>query len=181
MFLSALPCLALPCLALPCLDVVIKDYYLSLCPRLRVLVPPCCVHHDRRPDLNSKRRPFTSFCFVRFLKSFYFCSCLSVSQQISHHLSFRPSPRKVGDILRSWEISAASRSPSPQFAGDDAAVRGLPSPPFVGDHTAVRGSPRPAVRGRSLRRPPLTQAPWIQSTSSGQECRVCLVVPTGTF
>ncbi len=30
-----------------CLDVVIKDYYLSLRPRLRVLVPPCCVHRDR--------------------------------------------------------------------------------------------------------------------------------------
>ncbi len=29
----------------PCL-VLIKDYYLSLCPRLRVLVPPCCVHRD---------------------------------------------------------------------------------------------------------------------------------------
>ncbi len=31
------------------------------------------------------------------------------------------------------------------------------------------------------RRPPLTLAPWIQSTRHGQECRVCLVVPTGTF
>ncbi len=29
----------------PCL-VLIKDYYLSLRPRLRVLVPPCCVHRD---------------------------------------------------------------------------------------------------------------------------------------
>ncbi len=35
-----------PCLVLPCLDVFIKDYYLSLRPRLRVLVPPCCVHRD---------------------------------------------------------------------------------------------------------------------------------------
>ncbi len=33
-------------LALSCLDVVIKDYYLSLRPRLRVLVPPCCVYRD---------------------------------------------------------------------------------------------------------------------------------------
>ncbi len=64
---------ALSCLVLPwCL---IKDYYLSLCPRLRVPVPPSCVHRDRRPDLNSKRRPFTSFCFVRFLKSFYLFLC----------------------------------------------------------------------------------------------------------
>ncbi len=35
-FLSALSC-----------PVSIKDYYLSLRPRLRVLVPPCCVHCDR--------------------------------------------------------------------------------------------------------------------------------------
>ncbi len=35
---------ALSCLVLPwCL---IKDYYLSLCPRLRVPVPPLCVHRD---------------------------------------------------------------------------------------------------------------------------------------
>ncbi len=32
--------------ALSCLDVLIKDYYLSLCPRLRVPVPPSCVHRD---------------------------------------------------------------------------------------------------------------------------------------
>ncbi len=32
--------------ALSCLDVSIKYYYLSLCPRLRVPVPPSCVHHD---------------------------------------------------------------------------------------------------------------------------------------
>ncbi len=39
-----LPCPALSCLVLPwCL---IKDYYLSLCPRLRVPVPPSCVHRD---------------------------------------------------------------------------------------------------------------------------------------
>ncbi len=37
---------ALPCLVLPCLDVFIKDYYLSLRPRLRVPVPPSCVHRD---------------------------------------------------------------------------------------------------------------------------------------
>ncbi len=29
--------------------------------------------------------------------------------------------------------------------------------------------------------PPLSLAPWIQSTRHGQECCVCLVVPTGTF
>ncbi len=67
-----------------CLDVI-KDYYLSLRPRLRVPVPPSCVHRDRRPDLNSKRRTFTSFCFFRFLKSFYLfqCVCLSRGKEVT--------------------------------------------------------------------------------------------------
>ncbi len=55
--------LVMPCLALSSLNVYIKDYNLSLRPRLRVPVSPCCVHRDRRPDLNSKRRPFTLFVF----------------------------------------------------------------------------------------------------------------------
>ncbi len=50
-----------------------------------------------------------------------------------------------------------------------AAIRGRslppsvahPGPPFAGDHAA--GSP-------------LTQAPWIQSTCSGQECRVYVLL-----
>ncbi len=36
--------------ALSCPDVYIKYYYLSLRPRLRVLVPPCCVHRDNMID-----------------------------------------------------------------------------------------------------------------------------------
>ncbi len=39
----------MPCLAQPCLDLL-KTVNLSLYPRLRVLVPPSCVHRDRRPD-----------------------------------------------------------------------------------------------------------------------------------
>ncbi len=42
----SLSCLVLPCPALSCLDVLIKYYYLSLYPRLRVPVPPSCVHRD---------------------------------------------------------------------------------------------------------------------------------------
>ncbi len=41
----ALSCLVLPCPALSCLDVI-KYYHLSLYPRLRVPVPPSCVHCD---------------------------------------------------------------------------------------------------------------------------------------
>ncbi len=32
--------------SLSCFDVLIKYYYLSLYPRLRVPVPPSCVHRD---------------------------------------------------------------------------------------------------------------------------------------
>ncbi len=38
------PGVSCPCQS--CLDVSIKYYYLSLSPRLRVLVPPSCVHRD---------------------------------------------------------------------------------------------------------------------------------------
>ncbi len=78
--LSALSCPAL----MSCL-VLIKYYYLSLCPRLRVPVPPSCVHRDRRPDPNCKRRPFTPFCFP-FSKVFCFvpvCLFVSVPRQRS--------------------------------------------------------------------------------------------------
>ncbi len=65
--------------ALSCLDVYIKDYYLSLRPRLRVLVPPSCVHRDRRPDLTVSGAHSPHFVF-RFQKSFvlFLCSvCLA--------------------------------------------------------------------------------------------------------
>ncbi len=127
----ALSCLVLPCPALSCLVLpwcLIKDYYLSLCPRLRVPVPPYCVHRDRRPDLNSKWRPFTSFCF-RFWKFYFVPVFVSVPQQGSRRSSSRLSPRQVGVGVRwdrrEWRESVC-REPS--------------SPPIVGDHTAVRGS-----------------------------------------
>ncbi len=68
--------LALSC---PALFVKIKDYYLSLSPRLRVPVPPSCVHHDRRPDLTVSGAPSLRFVFV--FESFYFVPefCLFVS------------------------------------------------------------------------------------------------------
>ncbi len=72
-------CILSLCLVLSCLDVFIKDYYLSLSPRLRVLVPPSCVHRDRRPDLTVSGAPSPRFVF-RFQKSFvlFLCSvCLA--------------------------------------------------------------------------------------------------------
>ncbi len=59
----------------------LKTVYLSLILVCVFLVSPCCVHCDRRPDLNSKQRPFTSFCFS-FLKVFCFVpACLFCPSQ----------------------------------------------------------------------------------------------------
>ncbi len=152
------PCL---CPALSCLDVYIKDYYLSLRPRLRVPVPPSCVHRDRRPDRNSKRRPFTSFCFVRFLKSFYLFLCfVSVPRQGSRRsLAHCKSAWEFGGIAasaasplatspqarRSREISAAGGgSPKPAGGLPSSRVAAPPGTPFAGDHATG---------------PPLTQCP----------------------
>ncbi len=110
----------LPCPALSCL-VWIKDYYLSLCPRLRVPVPPSCVHRDRRPDLTVSGAPSPRFVLFVFWKVFI-CSCLSVPWQGSRHSSSRLSPLQdgVGDRRDRCECRESSgREPScPPIAGD---------------------------------------------------------------
>ncbi len=85
--------LALSCHVLPwCL---IKYDYLSLYPRLRVPVPPSCVHRDRRPDLTVSGAHSPRFVFL-FFKSLLFCAyVLSVSRQGSCRSSSRSSPRKM--------------------------------------------------------------------------------------
>ncbi len=61
---------ALPCLALPCPDVFIKDYYLSFSPRLRVPVPPSCVHRDSGQCVLEKNIYFIVI-FSPILNSYY--------------------------------------------------------------------------------------------------------------
>ncbi len=94
--------------SLSCLDVLIKYYYLSLRPRLRVPVPPSCVHRDRRPDQNRKRRPFTSFCF-RFQKSFVLfqsvCLCLSRGKEVGAR---NPA---IAHCKSAWEFGGIAASP----------------------------------------------------------------------
>ncbi len=110
------------CLVLPwCL---IKDYYLSLCPRLRVPVPPSCVHRDRRPDHNRKRRPFTSFCF-HFQKSFVLfqsvCLCLSRGKEVAAR---NPA---IAHCKTAWEFGGIAASAASPLAA-------MPScPPIAGD------------------------------------------------
>ncbi len=112
------------------------------------LVPPVVC---RRPDLNSKRRLLTSFCFVNFLKVFV-CSCVSVPRQGSRCSSSRPSLLQVGVGVRhmcresagreSLKSAAVCSSLKPAVRGDiNAAVRGTLKPAFHGEITAaVRGS-----------------------------------------
>ncbi len=147
-------CILSLCLVLSCL-VVIKDYYLSLRPRLRVPVPPSCVHRDRRPDLNRKRRPFTSFCF-RFQKSFVLfqsvCLCLSRGKEVAAR---NPA---IAHCKSAWEfggIAASAASPRALMPADRGRYPppavALPSPPAG---CLVPGLPLPqAHRSREITPP----------------------------
>ncbi len=215
--------------SLSCLDVLIKYYYLSLRPRLRVPVPPSCVHRDRRPDQNRKRRPFTSFCF-RFQKSFVLfqsvCLCLSRGKEVAARnpaIAHCKLAWEFGGIAasplaaspharRSREISAAGGGspkptgwlPSSQVALPQARhSREITPPdrrwlnarriaadskpagsPLTHAHRIAADSCPPDRRwlkptGSALthaRWPPLSIAPWIESTRHGQECRVSVLL-----
>ncbi len=106
-FLSALSCL-----------VCIKDYYLSLRPHLRVLVPPCCVHRDRRPDLNVKA-PLDLVLFCTFFLVFICFLCF-----VSRGKRVR-WPRALMRVDRGRYPPPAVAIPSPP-AG--SLVSGLPLP-----------------------------------------------------
>ncbi len=111
----------LPCLALSYLDVYIKDYSLSLRPRLRVPVSPSCVHRDRRPDLTVSSAPSPRFVFL-FSKVFCFDLFLSVPWQGSRHSSSRLSPLQDGVGVRRDRREcreSSGREPScPPITGD---------------------------------------------------------------
>ncbi len=156
------------------------------------LYPPCCVHRDRRPDLTVSGAPSPRFVFS-FLKGFLFLCFVSRGKRVRWPRALMPADRgrypppagaipspPTGSLVPGLPLPQARRSrempppssPSPPFAGDDAAVRGSPSPPFAGDirrrlwlsqaHRLVLWfpgcrSPKPAVRGCSSRRPRLTE------------------------
>ncbi len=175
------------------------------------LVPPCCVHRDRRPDLTVSGAPSPRFAFSVFYKVLFLFLCVCLSRQASPH------------ARRSREISATGCSyPKPagwisssRVAAPRACHSRQMTPPSAAHRARRSRLTDPAVRGRSRRRPaadsmpagspltqarrittdssppdrrwlkpagsPLTLAPWIQSKRHGQESRVCLVVPTWTF
>ncbi len=68
-----------------CLDVI-KDYYLSLRPRLRVPVPPCCAHRDKWFEFDL----YLFIYIVKFLSFlslfFYFFLFLFINSCLKCHL-----------------------------------------------------------------------------------------------
>ncbi len=170
-----------------CLSVLpwclIKDYYLSLYPRQRVPVPPSCVHRDRRPDLNRKRRPFTPLCFP-FLKVFYLVPefCLFVPRHGSRRSLFPP----LAHCKSAWEFGGIAASAASPLAASPHArqsreisgclVPGLPLP----QARRSREITPPARLWLNARRPasdsmpagsPLTQARRIAADSSPPDWR----------
>ncbi len=108
-------CILSLCPALSCLDVLIKYYYSSLYPRLRVPVPPSCVHRDRRPDLTVSGAHSPRFVFRFFLKSLFWFLFVSVPRQGSRRVRRESSgcepscPPIAGDIHRPRWLSQAHR------------------------------------------------------------------------
>ncbi len=113
---------ALPYLAL---FGFIKHCHLSLLLISVFLVHPCFVHQDRRPDLNSKRRPLFHHIFIFFIfESLLSCSCLSVSprhgscRSLSHHSPLNSALEFGGIAASPLDLSPSVAHPSPPFAGD---------------------------------------------------------------
>ncbi len=165
-------------LSMSALFVKIKDYYLSLSPRLRVPVPPSCVHRDRRPDLTVSGAP--SPCFVFSFWKFLFCSCLCLSRgkevaarnpTIAHcktaweFSGIAASPLAASPhARRSREISAAGGgSPKPAGGLPSSRVAAPPGAPFAGDHATG---------------PPLTHARRIAADSCPPDRR--WLMPAGS-
>ncbi len=116
--LPGVSCLwVLPCPALSSPDVI-KYYYVSLRPRLRVPVPPSCVHRDRRPDLTVSGAPSPRFVFV--FESFYlFLSfvCLSRGKEVAAR---HPA---LSCVMTAWEFGGIAASAASPLAASPHARR----------------------------------------------------------
>ncbi len=145
----------------PCL-VLIKDCYFEFNPRLRVprfsLV--CAPWQKTRP--NSKRRPFTSFCFW---KSFYLFPsvpvCLSRGKEVAARYSHQAHCKSV------WEFGGIAKSAASPLVASPSTPRRLWLPqvtPLSAAHpSAFAGDRRPSRltqardRGRYPPRPRLSK------------------------
>ncbi len=168
-------------------DVVIKDYYFEVRPRLRVprLSLLCAPWQKTRP--NSKRRPFTSFCFVRFFKCVILVPCFGPRGKRVR------SPRALMPAVRgSWR--RRSRLSHPAVRGSSRRRSWINQPtvrrrwrrrrPRLTLAHRPAGLPLtqcpPACLWLNARRPasdsmpaglPLIQARWIAADSSPPDCR----------
>ncbi len=145
------------------------------------LYPPSCVHRDRRPDLNRKRRPFTPFCFPFFKCFVLFQSVCFLS--VPRHGSHRSLYPAIAHCKTAWEFAACAASllaASPHARRSreiSAAGGGSPKPAGGLPSSRVRRSREitpPDRRWLNARRPasdsmpagsPLTQAHRIAADS----------------
>ncbi len=134
------------------------------------LVPPCCLHLDRRPDptVSGSHSPYFVFCFWKSL----FCSCFFVCPAAWKSPFVIPtSPLQVSvgfwrERHESLKFAAVRGSPKPAVRGRSKPPSAAhPSRPFAGDRwrrlrltqadrsweidAAIRGSPKHVVCGRS--------------------------------
>ncbi len=150
---SLFPVFLCVCIALSTLDVVIKDYYFEVYPRLRVprFSLLCAPWQKTRP--NSKRRPFTSFCFVRFFKFVLLFQCfVPRGKRVRWPRALLPAVR--GSLCRCsllfhpavrGSLCRRSRLSHPAVRGSlrcrsrlsHPAIRGSTSPQFAGDDDAA--------------------------------------------
>ncbi len=156
------PCLVLPCLALMSSLKTIIWVYVLVCVSL-FLPAVCTVTEDQTYKVSGAPSP--RFVF-HFWKSFVLLLCVLSLAARKSPLVLPPSPTSSGDRRES-----VGREPSsPPIAGDIRRRPRLPtppltpSPPFAGDDAAVRGSPQPAG-------PPLTQARRIAADSGPPDRR----------
>ncbi len=186
----------LPCLTLMSSLKTIILKYILVCvflhpPRLSLL---CAPWQKTRP--NSKRRPFTSFCFVRFFK-WLFCSCV-LSQRTRLPRALMPAVRGSAIPPFAAQRFRRSRDLTPPFVAQPSHHSWEFTPPFA-DQPAHRSqemtlpstaNPSPPARcWINARRPasdslparpasdsmpaglPLTQARRIAADSSPPDCR----------
>ncbi len=159
---------------LSCLDDI-KDYYLSLSPRLRVPVSSlvCAPWQKTRP--NRKRRPFTLFCFGKEVAARHpALACVRLPWEFGGIAASAASPLATSPhARRSREIShdidrVRSGSPKPAGGLPSSRVAAPPGVPFAGDHATG---------------PPLTQCPpdrlWLSARRIGADsCPLAAAYPS---
>ncbi len=123
---------------------------------MSLFLPAVCTVTEDQTD-NSMRRPFTSFCFVSFLKSFYLFLSFVCLSRVKEVAARHPA---LARVKSAWEFGGSAASPlaaspharqsreisaagggSPKSAGwlPSSRVAAPPGVPFAGDHAT--GSP----------------------------------------